>query len=64
MYIGQDSKLSITTRRSILDLWHRARVVLEGLGATVIETDFPLMENYDFVSINQDLISNGNTPIG
>ncbi|KAI1072915.1 hypothetical protein LB507_008959 [Fusarium sp. FIESC RH6] len=27
-------------------LWERARADLEGLGATVIETDFPLFENY------------------
>ncbi|KAH9203612.1 amidase signature domain-containing protein [Leptodontidium sp. 2 PMI_412] len=52
MYIGQSENLNnpISTRQSILDLWHRARRELESLGATVIETDFPLMEKYDTVS--------------
>jgi Asp-tRNA(Asn)/Glu-tRNA(Gln) amidotransferase A subunit family amidase len=27
-------------------LWEKARAILESIGATVIETDFPLLENY------------------
>lgn len=63
MYIGQDGKISIITRQSILDLWYEAKIVLESLGATVVESDFPLMEKYDSVSINHDPISNGNKPL-
>ena len=63
MYIGKDAKISINTRQSILDLWDKARQVLQSLGATVIETDFPLMEKYDSVSINRDPISNGDTAV-
>ncbi|KAF7551749.1 hypothetical protein G7Z17_g4805 [Cylindrodendrum hubeiense] len=31
---------------SVLELWNQARADLESLGATVVETDFPLMEQY------------------
>ncbi|KAG4438500.1 hypothetical protein IFR05_006023 [Cadophora sp. M221] len=52
IYIGQSECLNnpISTRQSILDLWRQARMDLESLGATVIETDFPFMEKYDTVS--------------
>jgi amidase len=63
MDIGHDGKIAIKTRQSILHLWYKAKTVLESLGATVIETDFPLMEKYDSISINQDRISNENKPL-
>ncbi len=52
MYIGQSNEANrpINTHQSILDLWHKAKKLLEAQGATVIETDFPVMEKYDSVS--------------
>ncbi|CZR62154.1 related to Asp-tRNAAsn/Glu-tRNAGln amidotransferase A subunit and related amidases [Phialocephala subalpina] len=52
IYIGQSEALNnpIVTRQSILDLWFQAKRNLELAGATVIETDFPLMEEFDTVS--------------
>lgn len=37
---------------SVLTLWHTARATLESLGATVIETDFPLVSNYEDDSLS------------
>ena len=37
----------IETRQSIIDLWAAARRDLEAAGAEVIETDFPVISNYE-----------------
>ena len=63
MYIGQQSKITIKTRQSILNLWYKTKAILESLGATVIESDFPLMEKYDTVSISHGPIRNGDKPL-
>lgn len=49
MYINEDpvGKDPIRTRQSIIDLWTSARAHLEALGATVVETDFPIVENHE-----------------
>lgn len=49
MYIGKDKGLRerINLRQSILECWYQAASVLEALGATIIETDFPVVSNYD-----------------
>ncbi|PMD50354.1 amidase signature enzyme [Hyaloscypha bicolor E] len=52
IYIRKSKTLNnpINTRQSILDLWYQAKKTLERLGATVVETEFPLMTEYDTVS--------------
>lgn len=51
MYIGkQDSDPTarkVYTRQSVIDLWEGARKILEGLGATVEEVDFPLVTKFE-----------------
>ncbi|TKA77344.1 hypothetical protein B0A55_03411 [Friedmanniomyces simplex] len=49
MYIGgHDPKAKPTTiSPAVIELWKRARADLEALGATVVETDFPLVTNYE-----------------
>lgn len=49
IYIGEhDPKAQPTfVSEDVVDLWRRARRDLEALGATVIETDFPLVTNYE-----------------
>ncbi|MCB1272782.1 MAG: amidase [Leucobacter sp.] len=47
MYLGRDPDFPIEVRPSVLELWGEARVRLERLGADVIETDFPLIEQYE-----------------
>ena len=47
MYLGQDPAFPIEVRRSVLDLWERAKERLEALGAEVVITDFPLIEKYE-----------------
>lgn len=47
MYLGQDPAFPITVRPSVLALWNGARRRLEALGAEVVETDFPLIEQYE-----------------
>lgn len=42
-----DSALPIRTRDSIMDLWREVRADLEAAGAEVVETDFPVVENYE-----------------
>jgi len=37
----------VHTRDSVMALWHTARLALEAAGATVVETDFPLVSNYE-----------------
>ncbi|KAH8683586.1 amidase signature domain-containing protein [Ilyonectria robusta] len=46
-YLGvQGAQPATVCTDSVLELWNQARVDLESLGATVVETDFPLMEQY------------------
>jgi amidase len=45
--IGGPTGQRIETRASVMDLWHQARKALERAGATVVETDFPLVSNYE-----------------
>ncbi|KAH6984478.1 amidase signature domain-containing protein [Ilyonectria sp. MPI-CAGE-AT-0026] len=46
-YLGvQGAQPATVCTNSVLELWNQARVDLESLGATVVETDFPLMEQY------------------
>ncbi|KAF5716822.1 glutamyl-tRNA(Gln) amidotransferase subunit A like [Fusarium mundagurra] len=51
MYIGgvdsDPDARKVHTRESVIDLWKQARGILEGLGATVIETDFPLVTEFE-----------------
>lgn len=49
MYIGKDDGLRepIDVRPSILECWRQAAAELEALGATVIETSFPVVSHYD-----------------
>ncbi|KAF5540882.1 glutamyl-tRNA(Gln) amidotransferase subunit A like [Fusarium napiforme] len=51
MYIGgvdsDPDARKVHTRESVIELWKQARTILEGLGATVIETDFPLVTEFE-----------------
>ena len=47
MYLGKDPNFPIEVRPSVLALWENARQRFEELGATVVETDFPLIERYE-----------------
>ncbi|MGD9606947.1 MAG: amidase [Leucobacter sp.] len=47
MYLGEDPAFPIAVRPSVLALWRRARARLEALGAEVVVTDFPLIEEYE-----------------
>lgn len=50
MFIGGDdaSALPITISEDVKELWRQTQISLEALGATVKETDFPLVTNYDY----------------
>jgi len=45
--LGSATGQRIETRASVMALWQAARAALEAAGATVIETDFPLVSNYE-----------------
>ncbi|KIP52026.1 amidase [Leucobacter komagatae] len=47
MYLGLDPAFPITVRPSVLALWEQARARLEALGAEIVETGFPLIEQYE-----------------
>ena len=47
MYLGLDPNFPIAVRPSVLKLWTAAKARLESLGAEVVETDFPLIEQYE-----------------
>lgn len=49
MFIGGDDPKAQPTfvSEEVITLWESARKTLESLGATVIETDFPLVSNYE-----------------
>lgn len=45
--IGGPTGRRIETRASVIDLWEAARHDLEAAGAEVVETDFPVVSNYE-----------------
>lgn len=49
MFIGGDDPKAKPTfvSKEVVELWKEAQKTLEALGATVIETDFPLVSNYE-----------------
>jgi amidase len=51
MYIGKTDSdpaaREVHTRQSVVDLWNNARQVLEGLGATVEDVDFPVVTRFE-----------------
>jgi amidase len=51
MYIGKSNGASsareVHTRQSVIDLWNRSSKILQGLGATVVEVDFPVVTNFE-----------------
>lgn len=51
MYIGQmdsdPTARKVHTRQSVIDLWKNTRKILEGLGATVVEVDFPVVTKFE-----------------
>jgi Asp-tRNA(Asn)/Glu-tRNA(Gln) amidotransferase A subunit family amidase len=51
MFIGgvdsDPTARKVHTRQSVIDLWTRARKILEGLGATVQEVDFPIVTKFE-----------------
>lgn len=49
MYLGKDTSLNdpIMVRPSIKKCWDLAAAQLTALGATLVETDFPVVSNYD-----------------
>ena len=47
MYLGEDPAFPIEVRPSVLALFDAARERLEALGAEVVVTDFPLIEQYE-----------------
>ena len=47
VYVGEGASMDIETRASILDLWERAAQRLRELGAEVVLTDLPLIEQYE-----------------
>jgi len=54
MYIGKPAEPAAkptTVSPSVVALWQRARANLEALGATVVESDFPLITNYEDDSV-------------
>ncbi|WP_243854771.1 amidase [Canibacter zhoujuaniae] len=47
MYLGKDPNFPMPVRESVLELWAETVKRLEECGATVVETDFPLIEQYE-----------------
>lgn len=65
MYINADSVTTdpIETRESVVERWGMAREALEQLGAEVIETDFPVVTNYeDKAGARHNLVARGLLP--
>ncbi|KAF2721478.1 amidase signature enzyme [Polychaeton citri CBS 116435] len=54
MYIGEkDHKGKPTyTSPDVIEIWRQAKADLEAIGATIIESDFPLVTNYEDDTIN------------
>ncbi|KAJ5676781.1 Amidase [Penicillium maclennaniae] len=69
MYIGgDDSSVSpiskVQTRESVIKLWKNARKTLEACGAEVIETNFPLVTEYEANAASGQLVTVTNLPDG
>jgi len=47
VYVGEGESMDIETRASILELWERAARRLRDLGAEIVLTDFPVIEQYE-----------------
>jgi amidase len=47
VFLNQDPRSPMAIRPSVLELWSAARRRLESLGAEVLVTDFPLLEEYE-----------------
>jgi amidase len=65
IYINADSGTTdpIETRPSVVEQWGVARAELEQLGAEVIETDFPVVTNYeDKAGAHHNLVARGLLP--
>ena len=45
--IGGPTGQRIETRASVIALWESARTAMEGAGATILVTDFPVVANYE-----------------
>ncbi|KAL6245291.1 hypothetical protein RBB50_008066 [Rhinocladiella similis] len=60
MYIGgvdsDPTARKVHTRQSVIDLWKRAREILENLGATVEEVDFPIVTKLEAPRPNQPVV--------
>jgi amidase len=58
MYIGKvdsdPTAREVHTRQSVVDLWNNARKILEALGATVEEVDFPVVTKFEAVEPGTD----------
>jgi Asp-tRNA(Asn)/Glu-tRNA(Gln) amidotransferase A subunit family amidase len=54
MFIGEHDPAAKPTvvSQDVIDVWKQARQDLEGLGATVVATEFPLVSNYEDDSIS------------
>jgi amidase len=56
MYIGKrdgaSSARDVHTRQSVVDLWNRSSKILESLGATVVEVDFPVVTNFEMPDVD------------
>ena len=65
MYINADSETSdpVETRLSVVERWREAKITLERLGVEVIETDFPVVTNYeDKQGQSHNLVARGLLP--
>ncbi|MBF4561287.1 amidase [Microbacterium sp. VKM Ac-2870] len=65
LYINADpdSAYPIRTRESVMRLWRQLRSELEAAGAEVVETAFPVVENYEKLHADsRDLVDRGFVP--
>ncbi|KAL2838280.1 amidase signature domain-containing protein [Aspergillus pseudoustus] len=66
MYIGgvdsDPTARRVYTRQSVIDLWTHARKILEGLGAKVIEVDFPVVTKFEKPDESNAAQGNGIAP--
>ncbi|KAJ5161809.1 hypothetical protein N7492_007201 [Penicillium capsulatum] len=68
MYIGKNTGIApvsqVHTRPSIIKLWQQARQALESCGAEIVETDFPLVTQYEANAATGQLVTVANLPDG
>lgn len=53
-YLGKSTDVPIDVHPDVLGLWEQTRTLLENAGATVVETDFPLIDQYEGTSEGHD----------